>query len=264
MIMHLLSSGAARPPSLRTVIVTSLAAVCSIKDQEDGFRITTHCLYPSNGLVRVTVRGGLHSIVASDEGEALGEALSAGIELSDPDKFVGNFVKQRGLLLRKGVIYTKSISLDAAPVAILHVANTAKELANWLYDHGGVKRRHDFRQLLAAFLSETFRDQVTESRITGASQKPHRFANVISFANGRRFIVDAVSNDPASVNARVVANLDVKAMQDPSIEQRIVYDDSEKWAAADLNLLKVGATIVPFSGAMNVIRRIAEETRTAA
>ena len=98
----------------------------------------------------------------------------------------------------------------------------------------------------------------------GASNKAHRFANVISFANGRKFIVDAVANEASSINSRVIANLDVKSVNDPTIEQRIVYDDEEPWSAADLNLLQVGATIIPFSRANDVIRRIADRTRTAA
>jgi hypothetical protein len=73
----------------------------------------------------------------------------------------------------------------------------------------------------------------------------------------RKLIIDPVSNDPSSINARVVANLDVKATGNPNIIQRIVYDDEDDWSAVDLNLLQVGATAVPFSRAGEVIERIA-------
>ena len=96
------------------------------------------------------------------------------------------------------------------------------------------------------------------TRIVGASDKAHKFANVVSFANGNKLIVDAVANDPQSVNSRVVANLDVKSKNDPRIAQRIVYDDEDDWLRADLNLLNVGATVVPFSRAQEVIQRVAE------
>jgi hypothetical protein len=237
--------------------------VCSISAVEDGVRVTTHCMYPSNGLVRVTVRGGATSLVASDDGEALGEALAAGIKIDDPDRLLRGFISQRGLLLRSGVISTPVTPLDGAAVAILHVANTAKEAAAWLYEHGGIKRSRDFRRLLSAFLTEKYREQVSERRIIGASNKPHKFSNVISFANGKKLIVDAVANDPSSINSRVVANLDVRSTNDPTLEQRIVYDDHEKWLSADLKLLQVGATIVPFSRATEVIPRVAERTRAA-
>lgn len=249
--------------SLRSCINASLNAICPVEDLEGGVRVTTHCIYPSNSLVRVIVNGGMESIVVSDDGEALGEALAAGIEIENADKLLRGFVQQRGLIISDGVIRSPVTSMDAAPVAILHVANVAKEAALWLYERGGLTRRSDFRELLSGFLMMEFKEQVAETRIPGASQKPHLFANVISFPNGRRFIVDAVSNDASSINARLVANMDVKATNDPSIDQRIVYDDAQPWSVADLNLLKLGATIVPFSQAQAVIQRIAKELRIA-
>jgi hypothetical protein len=148
--------------------------------------------------------------------------------------------------------------ISAAPLAVLLVANGAKEAAQWLYGHQKLKRDRDFKLLLSRFLRSEFDNRVSETRIVGASDKSHKFANVISFANGQMLIVDAVSNDPQSINSRVVANLDVKTKKDPRISQRIVYDDGQKWSTADLNLLNVGATVVPFSKAQNVIQRVAE------
>lgn len=248
----------------QTEILAKLSRLCSVEEAVGGFRVTTHCMYPSNGLIRVTVRGGSEMAVVSDDGEALGEASSAGIEIKNPDRLLRHNIQARGLNIKDGVIYTPRIETAAIHIAVLHVANIAKETAIWLYEHGGVRRKQDFRQLLAMYLSDVFREQVAEAHIHGASNKPHRFANVISFANGHKFIVDAVANDPSSINARVVANLDVKSAGDPKIEQRIVYDDAEPWSATNLSLLKIGATPVPFSRAKEVITRVAEQARSAA
>jgi hypothetical protein len=256
--------GESASEEFRLRVDVGLRSIFKLEEMVDGLRVTTTCLYPSNGLVRVALRGGIESLVASDDGEALGEAAAAGIEIIDPDKLLRVFVRQRGLILRNGVIMTDAVPTKAAAVVVAHVANTAKEAATWLYEHGGVKRRLDFRKLLAAFLEDTFRDQVAETRLVGASNKAHRFANVVSFSNGRKLIIDAVANDPSSINARVVANLDVRANKNLRVVQRIVYDDFERWTASDLNLLQVGATIVPFSSAKEVIKRVANETREAA
>jgi hypothetical protein len=70
-------------------------------------------------------------------------------------------------------------------------------------------------------------------------------------------IIDAVAHDASSINARVVANLDIKSVGDPLIDQRIVYDDQEEWTPADLNLLQVGAPAIPFSRSEEVIYRLA-------
>ena len=112
--------------------------------------------------------------------------------------------------------------------------------------------------MLAEFLRKRFEERLLHNTvIIGKSNKPHRFANVISLSDSRRLIVDTVVNEPSSINARVVANLDVAAANDDTISQRIIYDDEENWGASDLNLLQVGALPVPFSRSREVIERVA-------
>lgn len=229
----------------------------------EGVVITTHCMYPSNGLVRVLLRAGKETVVVSDEGEALGEVLAAGIEVDGADKLVKHIVKEQGLLIQGGVIRTPGMPILAAPLGVLLVANTARDVAHWLYDHKKAKRGRDFRQMLADYLQTAFSEQVAQTEIVGMSTKQHKFANVVSFANGRRLIIDPVAKDASSINARVVANLDVKARRDPSLIQRIIYDDAESWSASDLNLLQVGADVVPYSQARAVIQRLAQKELAA-
>ena len=238
---------------LSAVIARGLNDLSAIEATDDGVRVTTHCMYPSNGLIRVMVRGGVETIFASDEGETVGEALSAGIQLRNPDNVLRPLVRQQGLNILKGIIQTPRMPLDAAPLAILLVANAAKEAAQWLYDHQKLKRDRDFRKLLADFLQRTFEQRVSSTTIVGASNKPHKFAHVITLNYGRKLIVDPVQKEASSINARVVANIDVRG---PKLIQRIVYDDDDDWSAADLNLLGVGAPAVPFSAASDVIRRV--------
>jgi hypothetical protein len=245
-------------PDLALVIERNLSEIASAVNVIDGVCVTTHCMYPSNGLVRVMVRGGADTVVVSDEGGALGEALSAGIPIKDYNRTLSYLIKDQGLSIKDGVIFTSRVPISAAPVAILHVANASQEVARWLYDHMKIKRSRDFRVLLADFLKKRFDDRVSHNAIiVGHSNKPHRFANVVNFTNGRKLIVDPVAHEASSINARVVANLDVKANNDPMIDQRIVYDDEEGWSAADLNLLQVGANVIPFSRSEEVIERLA-------
>jgi len=248
-----------RLEQLLDVVIRGLKEAASIKiARGTDIVATTHCMYPSNGLVRVTVRGGIDSIVASDEGGAFGEALSAGIPARDYDRTLGGMVREQGLILRNGVIYTPTMPAEAAPLAIMLVANASQEVARWLYDHTKIKRTRDFRAMLSEFLMKKFDDRVTHNAVViGHSNKPHKFANVVSLSDKRRLIIDPVANEASSINARVVANLDVKATENPLIIQRIVYDDEDNWSAADLNLLNVGATAIPFSRATEIIERIA-------
>lgn len=244
--------------NLFEVARSGLNEIAAIKRVDDGIVATTHCMYPSNGLVQVTVRAGQDTVVASDEGGAFGEALSAGVEVRDYDRSLGRLVKDHGLLLRGSVIYTPKMPLLAAPLAILLVANASQEVARWLFDHTKIKRTRDFKAMLADFLQKRFDNRVSHNAVVvGHSNKPHRFANVIDLGQERKLIIDPVANEASSVNARVVANLDVKETANPNIIQRIVYDDDEHWSPSDLNLLKVGAIAVPFSHVSDVVERLA-------
>jgi hypothetical protein len=246
------------PDSIPDSIRWGLNEIATIKQVRDGYRVTTHCMYPSNGLVQVMVRGGSRTIVASDEGAGVDEALSAGVPAKDYSRSLAHLVRDQGLFIKNGVVFTPQMPLEAAPLSVLLVANASQEIARWLYEHTRVKRTRDFKVLLAEFLSRRFDDRVThDAVIFGKSNKGHKFANVVALATGRRLIVDPVSNEASSINARVVANLDVKAAGDPTLEQRIIYDDEERWAPADLNLLQVGANVIPFSRSLEVIERLA-------
>ena len=244
---------------LARLISRDLLEMASIKRVDDGLRVTTHCMYPSNGLVQVTVRGGVSTIVASDEGGAMGEAMAAGIPVRDYDRQLAHLIKSQGVNLTGGVISSPRMSIEAAPLAILLVANASQEIARYLYEHMKIPRTRDFKEMLATFLKEKFDERVSAATIVGHSQKAHKFSNVISLPNGKRLIVDPVSHEASSINARVVANLDVAAIKNPLIEQRIVYDDEDdSWSAAELNLLQVGALVVPFSRSAEVIGRITQ------
>jgi hypothetical protein len=244
-------------PDIAELVGSGLSRLASVKRMENGVRVTTHCMYPSNGLIQVTIYGGTDTFVASDEGGAFGEAASAGIPIAEHHKTLWHLIRDQGLLMKNGVIFTPQLPIDTAPIAVLHVANASQEVARWFFDHSKIKRPRDFRILLADFLRKSFDDRVNPAVIVGHSNKAHKFANVVTLHGGKRLIIDSVSHDASSINARVVANLDVKANNNPSLEQRIVYDDEDAWTAADLNLLQVGANAIPFSRSADVIKRLA-------
>jgi len=107
-----------------------------------------------------------------------------------------------------------------------------------------------------------FDDRLTHHAAVAGKRKQHTFANVITLPNSDILIVDPVAPEPSSINARVVANLDVQQAANPRVKQRLVYDDDEEWTPDNLGLLGiVGAPIVPFSQSPGVIRRIAQGTR---
>src|ERR1700730_10121490 len=201
---------------------------------------------------------GSETVVASEEGGALGEALGAGIPFKNYNRMLAHLIGDQGLLISAGVIFTPRIPIEAVSIAIIHVANASQDIARWLFEPMKIKRTRDFKAMLAEFLNVTFDERVSHNAIiVGHSNKPHKFANVVLLQNGKRLIVDQAIHEFTSINARVVANLDVREVNNPLLEQRIIYDDEEEWTPADLNLLQVGATIIPFSRSSLVISRLA-------
>jgi hypothetical protein len=230
----------------------------ALESVADGLRVTTHCMYPSNGLVRVTLKGGHQTVMATDDGEAVGEALAAGIAPGNADNVLRHLFRDQGIAISRGIIYSPAVPIEDVNLVIVQVANAARDAALWLYSNIRLKKTRDFENLLSAYLEREFANRLSHKyKIAGKSSKSHKFNNVIALSNNEILIVDPVLNDASSINSRVVANLDVRALENPKIHQRIVYDDEDRWSASNLNLLQVGATVVPFSRARDVIGRIA-------
>jgi hypothetical protein len=241
------------------VVRTALDSISGFAETRNGVRVNTHCLYPNNGSVRVLVMGAGDTFFVSDEGGALREATLAGAHIEYTDQKFTKALQSQGLRMEHGVIMSPAVSLEALATAITLVANASKETADWIFEHWRLSRARKFKDLLKELLRIEFKN-VQEQTLTGVSNKPHTFDSVIQFMNGSRLLVDAVVKDPNSINARVVANLDVRAAEHDRLIQRIVYDDEDEWGAADLSLLKVsGVPIVPFSKSAQVLKVLSEQ-----
>lgn len=237
------------------LIRESLAHSFPVFEWGESVRVVTQCFYPSNGLVQVVVCGGTDTFVVSDEGNAFRELSAVGVEVTKSDTLLKKLVDERGLVITDGVISSPKVKAEELGVTIALVANASKEVSEWLFSHSRVKRERDFKSVLQQFLKSRFNDHVKHEALVGASNKEHKFENLIHFPNGRRLIVDPVMHDANSINARLVANLDVRSAGYDNLEQRLVYDDSENWKPDELNLLQVGATVIPFSRASQAFER---------
>ncbi|MBA2770662.1 MAG: hypothetical protein H0U34_01400, partial [Sphingomonas sp.] len=93
--------------------------------------------------------------------------------------------------------------------------------------------------------------------VRGHSEKEHKFDTALVLPDGRKVLVDTVRHQANSINSAVVANLDVKQLDDPSIIQRIVFDPLEEWRPEEISLLRVGATPVALPQLARSIERAA-------
>jgi hypothetical protein len=221
--------------------------------------VPTHCLYPSNSAVTVVVEGGRHEFLVHDDAGALDELTAAGACFTRIDGLVRQIVRAQGLeISENGIIHSRIVNTRELAATIVLIANASKEAAHELLSRFKPRMRRNFRAELGQLLELRFPKLVSRDvPIVGASNKPHKFHHAVRLGGERQLLIDAVIHEASSINAAVVANLDVRNLRYPNIEQRIIYDDSEAWAAADLNLLRVGAPAVPFSRAPEVLDRIA-------
>lgn len=235
--------------TLSDAIKSGMEKVRRCFDFENGVLVNTDCMYPSNGVVQVTVMGAGSSYFVTDRGGAVRVAESAGANISNPARLGSKVLKKQGLHFSNGAIISPQVTLENIPAAILLVANASKELADSIFESYRIARDRNFKEIVKKLLTKEFADsEVKEGTIVGSSNKPHSFDNVIIFLDGSRLLVDPVLRDANSINSRLVANMDVHSAAHPKLIQRIVYDDEDDWQSADLGLLGIGGVpVIPFS-----------------
>lgn len=237
-------------------VVAALADFYEVRLQGDTVLVDTHCLYPSGQIVTVHVRGEGQTCSVSDGSGALMSMLDAGFQNHDQlASMIDRKAAQFGLLSDNGSVHAKPMDMGSVAAGIAVVANASRHIAGWLIEKIKVEKP-DFKVTLKSVLHDRFNGAVHHNvSMLGFSNKEHLFENVIKLGE-RSIIVDPVLNESKSINSRLVANLDVRRMERPEIEQRIIYDDADVWGAAELNLLTIGAPVVAFTNATEVVSKI--------
>jgi hypothetical protein len=227
--------------------------------EAERIRVPTHCFYPSNGVVSVVVENGADTYLVHDDGAALDELDAAAGVVAHPLAVMRAAIHRLGVRVSDaGVIFAPLASGNELAASIVIVANASKYAAHRLIDSMAPRPRRHFRLDLERLLEAEFGKNTLhrETAISGA-HKPHKFDFVVTIGGQRQLLLDAVTPDASSINAAVVAHLDVKQANVPTVVQRIVYDDEEQWKAEDLSLLSVGAPVVAFSRAREALKRAA-------
>jgi hypothetical protein len=241
----------------REAVHQAIASTISVSFDAEAGWVETQCLYPSNATVVLRVSGGKDTFSVSDDAGAIREATSCGVQAQEARRAIARIVEQQGLIFADDQIVSPPVETGELGAAAMLVANASQEVAHWLLAHIKVRAPRNFRKDLADLLARSFGQELRHNLpIIGISTKPHKFEHVIHLPSGKRLLIDPVVNEASSINARLVANLDVKEAKIADLEQRIVYDDHEDWKSSDLSLLEMGAPIVPFSMAETVIERL--------
>ena len=245
------------------VVMSSMKGWPSAFEQKGEILVPTHCLYPSNGSVTVSVCPSIGSTyLVTDGGGAYDDVGASGSRLAPfvAARMIKHLASSYGLTVDGNcLIRAERVKPDELMSAIVLVANASKDAAGDMLHRFRPRLRRNLKAELADLLEVQFPHNVLRKKVVvvGASNKPHRFDTAVRLSGDRQLVLDVVSREASSINAALVAHLDIKNANLVSIEQRIIYDDEEKWTAADLNLLKMGAIPVPFSKAASVLERLA-------
>ena len=241
-------------------VADALAPFSTFKEAQDAVAVHTYCLYPDNAVVTVWVRGGPeYGFIASDEGRAIDELTVCNRQILNPDKFLSRFCHREGLVAEQGKIRSRRVTAKGLAGAVSFVANASASAVSRGLELFKVRRQRNLKADLGNLLGLIFpvQDIKKDVRFQGRTTRFYRFESVVELEGHRRLIVDSVTPDGSSINAHAVAHFDIGRLDDDSILQRIVYDDRNNWhwRAADLNLLQMAATIVPFSESEQVLQR---------
>ena len=133
--------------SLLTIVQDAIAEIITAGESDDGVYVNTLCVYPSNGFVQVMIYGNQNEFTVSDNGGAVHELVSAGVQLSKSDGALSRRVNSQGLSFKYGQIRSPVCSRSELSSAIALVANASKDMADWLFDNSKISRARDIRAI---------------------------------------------------------------------------------------------------------------------
>lgn len=237
----------------------ALKPFCSLTESGGAVVVPTHCLYPSGTIVTVYVVGGEREAVVSDEGGAIDQLTTHNhlIPKRERDRLLKRFCRESGLRSTHGRIYSPPVTGEQLVAAVLRVANASAAAAKWGHEHYKLKQKRNLHEELHSLISNSFDEDRVESgaKLSGKSTRTYTFSEVIRINQNHFLVVDPVVPDANSINSRVVAHLDLKQLEDDRFVQRVVYDEEDDWSSADLSLMQMASTLVPFSKVQATLSR---------
>jgi hypothetical protein len=209
-------------------ITRTLADARVVAPEDRGILITTDCLYPSRASVVILVVGGLRgeTVTVHDDGGAAEELFIVGRTAARLRGILTRVARRYGLCVVGDVIASEPCPMEDVAAAIRLVANASQEAARELLGVSEPRAKRDLPQEIARAVTILHPDAqvLFEHAVTGASSRSHRFDVFVPLPGGQSLLVDTVSPDTSSVNAAIVANLDVGRRQDVRYLRAIVFD----------------------------------------
>jgi hypothetical protein len=224
----------------------------------DAALVDTTCLYPSGKVVQVLIRQTGREYLVSDDGAAIRELQATGISVPDAAKVLRAYARKFGLSTEDGAMYETRVAAEDLPSPIRLVANASQEAVAKETDTHTFRPHRHLKSVFAEFIQTKFPDRF-EHKLVPGKNRPHLFDYVYESQDNDHHlvIVDPVLRDASSINARVVAHLDVRSgPMRREVEQILVYDEEEPWSSDQLGILQLAApAIVSFQKMEPLLRQ---------
>jgi hypothetical protein len=242
-----LTSDGVRPATDRHAALEIIAHGISewrrMATNSEGVLVSTDCLYYDRSNVAVTVVGlkNGESVVVHDGRGAEDRLAASGRHVASVDRILSRVARRYGLVAQNCKI--SSLPAPASDIGMLVplVANASQEGALALLKESTRGFKRDLPSEVIKLLERRYPDAsiVSDDHIEGASRRSYRFDVSLTDLAERQLLVDVVSPDANSINAAVVANIDVARRTDRRFVQAIVYDPAraEMFGASNLSLL---------------------------
>jgi hypothetical protein len=223
-------------------ILNALSDFAKCEETPDGYRILTHCLYPSFTPVPIYVVKFGDGFIIHDNGEAKATAWEHGRDSAIATRYLNEQALRYGLKLEDGRLSLTVQTADWLASAIVAVANGAATAAGQAVEH--VAR--SAMLVLQDEIQKVLVGRFAASRVTakptraGASGRSYEFDFAVSDA-GHTVLIDAVTPYANSINSKYTAFSDVGSM----LEKRglVVFD--KPLEPSDKTLLSEVADVVP-------------------
>ncbi len=181
------------------------------EETEHGFRVVTHCLYPSFEPVSVFVRRSGDALVVSDAGGCSASAWHHGLEPSYLTRAFSKAATAFGCQYSQQAIWLLIEGEEWLYSGIVSVANASSEAARSVVSKTRVIGERSLISKTKRFLDNVSWKPETklEHQVSGASGKTHTF-DLAVFHNSSVGLIDAVVPHANSIAAKYLAFADTE------------------------------------------------------
>lgn len=230
-----------------TQLKSLLQSLIRIHEIPGGYLVGTTELLSSGEVVSLAVLGGDRECTVSDRGLAIRELSVAGAAIADPTRLLRPYAGRYQVVV-SGTDLLLHTPTESVQAAIMLVANACREAYDTEIRRIKISPRRDIREALDRYLSTSVLADHKKNAVLSGQNARHTFAHIFKkTGTNNLIIVDPVIPEYSSINARVVAHLDIRKELQGTAEQFMVYDDEDDWPTDKLGILQLAAPVVPFS-----------------